>query len=162
MFSIAIRRLFEFAETQKDHRLPRPVKLIFDDFSCGVPIQQFDKSISIFREAGISALMLCQSISQLSATYGEQCASTIMDNCSSITYFPGGLNKQTCLYIGELMNVPLEDVLFMPLGQVIVIQSGQKPIISDRYDTRSDPLFEIFMSYSKNFDKHIEKEESVA
>lgn len=145
MFSIAIRRLFEFAEMQKNHRLPRHVKLIFDDFSCGVPIQQFDKSISIFREADISALILCQSLSQLSATYGDQSASTIMDNCSSITYFPGSLNKQTCSYISELMNAPLEDVLFMPIGQLIVIQSGQKPIISERYNTQGDPLFETFM-----------------
>ena len=44
MFSLAIRRLTEFAETQENSRLPRNVKLFFDDFSCGFPIMNYEKS----------------------------------------------------------------------------------------------------------------------
>ena len=47
MFSLAIRRLTEFAETQENSRLPRNVKLFFDDFSCGFPIMNYEKSSDI-------------------------------------------------------------------------------------------------------------------
>ncbi|MBQ7545953.1 MAG: type IV secretory system conjugative DNA transfer family protein [Clostridia bacterium] len=149
LFGIAIRRLMEYAETRKNHRLPRDVKLIFDDFSCGFPIQNYEKSISTFRAAGISSLMLCQSLSQLDATYGPDSATVIMDNCSSVAYLPGGMNKKTCEYISQIINLPLEEVMFMEMGSVIVFRSGKQPVIAPRYDTLSDPMYLLFIRSSE-------------
>lgn len=120
LFGIAIRQLMEFAESRENNRLPRNVKLIFDDFSCGFPIQNYEKSISTFRAAGISSMMLCQSLSQLDATYGQDNSTVIMDNCSSLVYLPGGMNKKTCSYISEMINLPLDEIMFMEMGNVVV------------------------------------------
>lgn len=149
LFGIAIRQLMQFAESRKDGRLPRPVRLFFDDFSCGFPVQNYEKSISTFRAAGISSMMLCQSISQLDATYGE--ASTIiLDNCAAMAYFPGGMNVKTCRYISEMANLPLEEILFMEVGNAVIFQAGQKPKIVPRYDTMHDPKYLAFMQANEN------------
>lgn len=152
LFSLAIRSLMEFAETQKDNRLPRDVKLVFDDFSCGFAIQNYEKSISTFRAAGISSLMLCQSLSQLEATYGQENATVILDNCSSLVYLPGGMNQQTASYIAKMLDLPLNDVMFMPMGNVVVFQSGQQPVIAPRYETLKDPLYQKLMTAGEEKD----------
>lgn len=146
LFSLAIRHLMEFAETQKDNRLPRDVKLVFDDIGCGFAIQNYEKSISTFRSAGISSLMLCQSLSQLDATYGQENATVILDNCASLVYLPGGMNQQTAAYIAKMLDLPLNDVMFMPMGNVVVFQSGQQPVIAPRYETLKDPLYQKLMA----------------
>lgn len=153
LFGITIRQLMEFAEKQENNRLPRDVKLFFDDFSCGFPVQGFEKSISTFRAAGISSLLLVQSISQLEATYGSDNSIVILDNCSTIVYFPGGMNMKTCSYISHMSNLPLEEVMFMEMGNVIVFQSGKQPIITQRYDTLADPLYQQFMTHGKEADR---------
>ncbi len=145
LFSIAIRQLMEFSEMQEDHRLPRNVRLFFDDFSAGFPIQDYEKSIATFRAAGISSMMLCQSLSQLDATYGPENSTVILDNCSSLVYLPGGMNKKTCIYISEMLNRPLDEVMFMEMGNVIVFQSGKQPVIAPRYDTLADALCQEFL-----------------
>lgn len=142
LFSIAIRKLMEFADKQPSHRLPRPVRLIFDDFSCGFPVQDYEKSLSTFRAAGISSMMLCQSLSQLSATYGEDKSTVILDNCSVLAYLPGAMNKKTCAYISEMINLPLEEIMFMEMGNIIIFQSGKKPKIVPRYQTLNDPMYQ--------------------
>jgi len=145
LFSIAIRQLMEYADAQKTHRLPRPIRLIFDDFSCGFPILDYEKTLSTFRSAGISSLMLCQSLSQLSATYGEDNSTVILDNCSVMAYLPGGMNKKTCTYVSEMINLPLEEIMFMEMGSVVIFQSGKKPQVVPRYPTLNDPMYQKFL-----------------
>ena len=150
LFSLAIRQLMEFAESRENGHLPRNVKLIFDDFSCGFPIQNYEKSISTLRAAGISSMMLCQSLSQLDATYGPDNSTVILDNCSSLVYLPGGMNKRTCSYISEMINLPLDEIMFMEMGRAVVFRSGKQPVIAPRYDTPSDPLYQKLMAYGSS------------
>lgn len=145
LFAIAISRMIEFAESRQDGHLPRNVKLFFDDFSCGFPVDNFDKTISTFRAAGISSLMLCQSLSQLDATYGQDKSTVILDNCSCMVYMPGGMNTRTCSFVSQMTDMPLEEVMFMELGSLIVCQSGKRPVVAKRYDTLSDPLYQEMM-----------------
>lgn len=153
LFGVAIRQLMEFAEIQENNRLPRDVKLFFDDFSCGFPIQNYEKTISTFRSAGISSMMLCQSLSQLDATYGQDNSTVILDNCSSLVYLPGGMNKKTCSYVSEMINLPLDEIMFMEMGNVVVFQSGKPPIIAQRYDTLADPLYQKLMASGREANK---------
>ena len=150
LFSIAIRKLMEYADEQETHCLPRPVRLIFDDFSCGFPVLDYHKMISTFRSVGISSLMLCQSLSQLNATYGEANSTVILDNCSAMAYLPGGMNKKTCAYVSELLDLPLDSVMFMEMGNVIIFQTGKKPRIAPRYKTLDDPMYQKFLEAGKN------------
>ena len=157
-----IVRSLEFAETREDNRLPRPVKLFFDDFSCGFPIINYEKSLSTFRAAGISSMMLCQSLSQLDATYGPDNSTVILDNCSTLVYLPGGMNKKTCSYVSEMINLPLDEIMFMEMGNVVVFQSGKQPVIASRYDTPSDPLYKKFISSGTKKKKEREKSNAVS
>lgn len=133
------KKLFEFAEDQPDGRLPIPVKVICDDFAVGSRIMNFPEQISIFRAKAISVLILLQSESQLESMYGHDDATTIINNCDTYVYL-GGMDLKTCRNISERLNVPLEDVLYMPIGQEVIFRRGQRPVVCSRYQTMEDPL----------------------
>lgn len=148
IMGIANRKLMIFARTREDHRLPRDVKFGFDDYSCGFPITNHPKLLATYRSIGCSSLMLCQSLAQLEKTYGKE-ANTILDNVSSIVYLPGGLSIETCEYIGRMIDLPANQLMFMEMGKAIVIQAGQKPRILPRYNIFDDPLYRIFVDIGK-------------
>ena len=65
----------------------------------------------------------------------------------------GGMDLKTCRSISERLNTPLEDVLYMPIGQEFIFRRGQKPVITTRYDILKDrqyikitQLYESIMS----------------
>ena len=134
VFEIAIKQLLEFAERCPQQRLPRPVRLMFDDFACGARINDFSRHISIFRAAGISSLILLQSESQLRQMYSAAESENIINNCSVYVYLTGGMDLVTCGHISQRLDVPMTDILYAPVGQVLVLKSGNKPIWAKRYD----------------------------
>ncbi len=134
IFRAAIKELLEFAENCPGQRLPRPVRLMFDDFACAAKINDFSKHIAIFRAAGLSAMMLLQSEDQLRTLYTAQEATNIINNCSSYVYFPGGMDLTTCMNVAQRLDVPLSDVMYAPMTKVMVMQSGKPPVTVPRYD----------------------------
>lgn len=142
IYDTAIKVLVSYAQEFEDGKLPRKVRLFFDDFGCTAPIQSFPEHISIFRSAGLSVMLLIQSESMLQSIYGEEKAATILNNCSSYVYFPGGMDRQTCKSVSERMNMPLEDVLYAPVGEVFIMRSGNKPVVKQRYDIFNDPCYQ--------------------
>lgn len=135
-----LKELFEYAESLPSGRLPIPLTLICDDFATGGKIPDFQHHISIFREKGISAIMLVQSLSQLESMYGREEAVTIRDNTDNVVYL-GGNDVATAKQIAELVNRPLEEVLCLPIGQEYLIRRGQLPLQLQRYQIFSDPLY---------------------
>ena len=93
------------------------------------------------REKQLSVTLLTQSESQLESMYGSEDATTIINNCDTYLYM-GGMDLKTGRSISERLNVPLEDVLYMPIGQVCIFRRGQKPIITSRYDIFKDKQFQ--------------------
>lgn len=134
------KALFEMGEAQPDGRLPYPVHVICDDFATGCPVPNFDKTISIFREKGISVTMLIQSETQLIDLYGRSAAQTIINNCDTIAYL-GGMDIETCESVAKRANMPLEDVISLPIGWEIFFHRGRKPILTKRYDLLKDPVY---------------------
>lgn len=141
----AIKQLLEYAETLPDQRLPRHVRFLFDDFACAAPINNFSQYISIMRYANLSVMLLIQSETQLTHLYDEASAATILNCCSSYTYFPGGMDLATCKSISQRLDVPLSDVMFAPPGKVIVMRAGEKPMIVARYNTLESPEYKEYM-----------------
>ena len=152
-YSIAFKRLFELAEKQPDKRLPIPVDFLADDFATGGKVDAFQEHISVFREKGISTTIMLQSESQLSSMYGEDGAQTIINNCDTYVYL-GGMDLNTCRNISLKANMPLEDVLYMPVGSEIIFRRGQKPIYTERYHTLED---ERYRKITDAYEQHIEK-----
>ncbi len=136
-YSMLLKELFEFGEEQPDGRLPLPVHLLWDDFAVGGRVLHFDEYISCFREKGIGCTLLLQSQSQLFSMYGEAAARTILDNSDSIAYL-GGNDLTTAYEISLRANLPLEDILNLPIGEMYIFRRGQKPVHTVRYDIRAD------------------------
>lgn len=141
VYGTGIKQLLAFAAKCEDCRLPRDVRLVFDDFAAGSTIYNFSKFLSIFRSAGICAIILLQSESQLYALYGEQDAQTIINNVSTYCYFSGGMDLTTCEHVAKRVNKSLDSVLYSPLDRVYVMQAGQKPRITNRYPILRDERY---------------------
>ena len=139
-YAQAFKTLFEYAESLPHGRLPIPVHVLCDDFATGSRILNFPEYISIFREKQISVTLLVQSESQLESMYGSDDATTIINNCDTYLYM-GGMDLKTGRSISERLNVPLEDVLYMPIGQEYIFRRGQKPIVTSRYDILENELY---------------------
>jgi type IV secretory pathway TraG/TraD family ATPase VirD4 len=135
-----LKDLFEYAEEQPDGCLKVPVRLMFDDFAVGSRILNFPEMISILRAKKISCLLLCQSESQIQSMYSESDAVTIINNCDTYIYL-GGMDLSTCKNVSQRLNAPLEDVLYMPIGQEFIFRRGQRPVVTERYHTPEDPVW---------------------
>lgn len=140
MYKFMISELMDEARHMPHNTLEVPVQLFFDDFACGSVINDFDLYISIFREAGVSAVMLLQSESQLCDMYGEANARTILNNCDTYVYF-GGNDPRTFRSIAERLNRPYSRVAQMPIDKVIVMRRGSAPVITERYRIYEDPNY---------------------
>lgn len=141
VYGTGTKQLLSFASECGDYRLPRDVRLVFDDFAVGSKIHNFPNYMSIFRSAGISAIILLQSESQLYALYGEQDGQTIINNVSTYCYFSGGMDLTTCEHVAKRINKSLDAVLYSPLDRVYIMQAGQKPRITNRYPILRDERY---------------------
>jgi type IV secretory pathway TraG/TraD family ATPase VirD4 len=143
------KQLFEFAETRPNGQLPLNVGVLADDFATGCRILNFPEYISIFREKRINVTLLIQSESQLERMYGYEDAITIINNCDTYVYM-GGMDIRTGRNISERLNAPLEDVLYMPVGQEIIFRRGQRPVVTQRYNVYENKLYKaVTMRYNE-------------
>lgn len=150
-YAQAFKTLFEYAESLPNGKLPIPVHVLCDDFATGSRILNFPEYISVMREKQISVCLLTQSESQLESMYGIDDATTIINNCDTYLYM-GGMDLKTGHSISERMNIPLTDVLEMPIGQMFIFRRGQKPIVTTRYNISRD---ERYKSISREYEEQI-------
>lgn len=149
-YAQVFKTLFEYAESLPSGTLPIPVHVLCDDFATGSKILNFHEYISIFREKQISVTLLVQSESQLESMYGSTDATTIINNCDTYIYM-GGMDLKTARSISERLNAPLDEVLYMPIGQEYVFRRGQRPIITTRYNITNNKQYQrITQDYEKN------------
>lgn len=153
-YAQAFKQLFEYAENRPDGILPLPVHVLCDDFATGSRILNFPEYISIFREKGISVTLLLQSESQLEQMY-ESSSTVVINNCDSYIYM-GGMDLKTAQNISLRLNVPLDEVLYMPIGQEVIFRRGQRPILTQRYDIRKNALYQRI---TKEYNEQIRNEE---
>lgn len=142
------RQLLRYAAECPNGELPREVRYFFDDFACTAPIRGFANDISLFRSAGLSAVMLLQSEQQLEAIYKEE-APVIRQNCAVYAYFPGGFDDRSCEIVSKRMGLPYEEILYAPMGKVFIMQSGQKPVHIYRYDTLESEEYREYLDVSR-------------
>jgi hypothetical protein len=61
------------------------------------------------------------------------------------------MDIKTAQNISLRLNVPIDEVLYMPIGQEIIFRRGQRPIITRRYDIQKDELYQrITNDYNRN------------
>ncbi|MBR5090104.1 MAG: type IV secretory system conjugative DNA transfer family protein [Ruminiclostridium sp.] len=125
------QQLCSTADKSPASRLDVPVRIILDDFATNVYIPDFDKLISVIRSREISVSIIIQSLTQLDALYDHYRARTIINNCDHLLYL-GGQDLETAHYISERANKPLENILYMPLDRMMILERGQQPVFSER------------------------------
>jgi type IV secretory pathway TraG/TraD family ATPase VirD4 len=151
-YATAIRELFDFAENQKNGRLPYPTHIICDDFASGARIPDFPQYISIIREKGLSVSLLCQSESQLESMYSNHEATTIINNCDTYV-FTGGMDIKTAQSVAMRLNRPIDEVLSLPIGTFVIFRRGDTPRIVQRYPIFDDPLYQRAFSKEPTFER---------
>ncbi len=140
-----MRQFLHRAATCPNGELPREIRFFFDDMACTVPIRGLAHDLSLFRSAGLSAVMFLQSEQQLEAIYKED-APVIRQNCAVYAYFPGGFDDRSCELVSKRMGLPYEDILYAPMGKVFIMQTGRKPVHIARYAT---PDSQEYLEYLK-------------
>lgn len=147
--------LIRFANSCPRAELPREVIFYFDDMFCSAPLDGFARDLSLFRSAGMSACLFLQSELQLDAVYKEE-APIIRQNCSTYVFFPGGFDDKAADLVSRRIGVPMEDVLFAPLGKIFVMESGsgRKPVHIPRYNTLESEEYQQYLKASSRAGAH--------
>lgn len=149
-FTQAINELVHFADKRcRNNCLPIPTRFILDDFATNVVIGDFPRMISSIRSRGISTMLMLQAESQLMATYGYNWR-TIIGNCDNYVYM-GGNDVETARAISERCDIPLKQILNMPIGTNWVFRRGQLPIRGVNYEP-DDRILEKYRKSRNGFD----------
>ena len=125
-YTQALQNLILFADQCEGSRLPVPVRFILDDFATNTVIPDFDRIISIIRSREISVSLILQNVTQLNNLYGENAASTIINNCDHILYL-GGSDPKTAELIGTLIDRRSHSILSMGIDRAWLIERGSAP-----------------------------------
>lgn len=145
----AIAEFHRVAAMHPSGTLVIPVHITFDDFATGAKITGMPEKMAISREMGISFSLLLQSESQLKKMYGDFGCTEILDCCDSYIYL-GGNNYDTAKTISLKLDVPLTEILNMPVGEEVVFRRGQQGIMTKRYEIMKDPFYQkITEKYEK-------------
>lgn len=130
-FTQSFNLLCSYADESKDNRLPVPVRFMMDDFPT-INIDNFEVTISNIRSRKISAVIVIQSLAQLSAAYGDS-ANTIMDNCDTLI-FTGTNSPETAGAIALRANKTMDSILHMPISHSWIFRRGSKPIMCENFN----------------------------
>ena len=140
VYDTLLRCFMQKAREYPGGTLPIPVHVIMDDFACGAKIASFPRMITTFRSKGISSTIILQDESQLDAMYSDEEAKTIMNNNDTLVYL-GGNDINTARDISLRLNVPLDEVLYMPLNTLLFFRRGHRPVKAERYPLFEDPAY---------------------
>ncbi len=149
LYTQAIHELCAYADLyNKDNRLPVPVRLLLDDFATNAYIPNFENIISVIRSREIYVSIILQSISQLTALYGDSKAKTIINNCDNLLYL-GGQDLETVNYISKRANKTTDTIFNMPLNEAWLFTRGNMPKNVEKYDIRDHDRYCELPEYTK-------------
>lgn len=147
-YTQALHELCNSADTDyDDNRLPVPVRFILDDFATNAYIPDFENIISVIRSREIYVSIILQSITQLTALYGDANAKTIINNCDNCLYL-GGQDIDTARYISLKANKTINTVLDMPLNEALLFTRGQAVRKVEKYDIKQHERYCELPEYS--------------
>ncbi len=177
MFTQAFNIWCDKADIDYGGELPTPIRCILDEFANIGKIPDFEILISTIRSRLISAMIFCQTKSQLKRIYKDD-VETIEGNCDT-TIFLGGKEKTTLKDMEECLGEETIDLFnnsenfgqsrssgqnfqklgrklksvfelnVMPRNKCIVQLSGVPPFYSDKYDTSKHPRYKYLSDYDK-------------
>ena len=75
---------------------------------------------------------------------------TLLKSSNGITQ----VSVDTARNISIRLNLPLDEVLYMPVGKTVIFRRGQKPVVTDRYDIEQDPDYQ---KVTDNYQKWVQE-----
>ena len=130
-FTQAMNELVRIADGTKTQMLPIPVRFLLDDFATNVSISEFPRMIASIRSRNISVMLMIQAESQLTKAFGDD-GRTVVGNCDTYVFL-GTNDPATAKSVAERANVPLGEMLYMPVGTNWIFRRGQRPVYSENF-----------------------------
>ena len=140
-----------------DHRLPVPVRFVLDDFA-NLRLPHIDDVLSVIRSREISCTVVCQTISQLEARYGEATANSIVGNCDSQLVL-GFQDERTAAYFSCRANKTASTLLETPAGMWWVFLRGQRGAMDPARRLEDHPRYPEIIEAKRAKEARIELEE---
>lgn len=122
-----------------DQRLPVPVRFVLDDFA-NLHLPKIDDVLSVIRSREISCTIVCQTVSQLIARYGESTANSIIGNCDSQISL-GFQDETTANYYATRANKTASSLLETPQGMWWVFVRGARGSMEPAYRLEDHPRY---------------------
>ena len=136
----AFQSLCDFADKRcEGGRLPVPVHFFLDDFA-NLNIHDIDNVLSVIRSREVSATIICQTVSQLSALYGPDKAHSIIGNCAAQVVL-SFQDEATADYFRNRANRTANTLYKTPQGRAWVFLANQDGQEVERYDVEDHPAY---------------------
>lgn len=172
MFQQCFQVLVDMADHRPDHRLPRHLRFLLDEFPNIGMIPDFQILISTIRSRDIACTLIYQSLSQLKSQYKDDWA-TIYENCDSMIVLGAGGNPENLEFFSkalgkatiEVMNtsenkgsqgsytksyqalgrelMTPEEIRTMPRNWCLLMISGVAPFYSRKYNLKNHPNYHL-------------------
>ena len=133
----AIRALFDLALASPGNRLPVPVRVMLDDFA-NLHIREIENVLSVSRSRELWVTVICQSVTQLRALYGDDVAQSIIANCDTQLML-AAQDLQTAEYFAPYADKSPTTLLRTPLDECWVFVRGQKGRKAPKLDVSMHP-----------------------
>ncbi len=134
-----IRALFDYALESPGRRLPRPVRIMLDDF-CNLGIEEIDAVLSVSRSREVWITVICQSLTQLKGLYGDNGAYSVIGNCDAQLLL-AAQDYETASYFSVYADKAPTTLLRTPIDRCWVFVRGQGGREAAKYDLASNPRY---------------------
>ena len=141
--SLFVRQAFQSLCAHADSecaggRLPVPVRFVLDDFA-NLTLPGIDDVLAVIRSREVSCTLVCQTVSQLEARYGEAGANSIIGNCDR-QLVTGFQDEKTARYFALRANRTPSSLLETPAGSWWYFERGQRGVCEPAYDLGNHPM----------------------
>ena len=119
-------------------RLPVPVRFMLDDFA-NLTLPGIDDVLAVVRSREVSCTLVCQTLSQLEARYGEAGANSIAGNCDRQLVL-GFQDERTARYFSLRANRTPSALLETPPGSWWYFERGRRGVCEPAYELGKHPM----------------------
>ena len=140
----AFQSLCQHADAEcEGGRLPVPVRFMLDDFA-NLTLPGIDDILAVIRSREVSCTLVCQTVSQLEARYGEAEANSIVGNCDRQLVL-GFQDERTARYFALRANRTPSSLLETPTGSWWYFERGQRGACELAYELEGHPAYGEFL-----------------
>ncbi len=125
-------------------RLPVPVRFVLDDFA-NLTLPGIDDVLAVIRSREVSCTLICQTVSQLEARYGEAGANSIIGNCDRQLVL-GFQDERTARYFSLRANRTPSALLETPAGNWWYFERGQRGVCEPAYVLERHPAYKMALA----------------